>query len=68
MVGYENEVCSEGSIDSQIARLLNAAKTAVDKRRELVAQGSMFNCFCLLGMRKNEVFHSRVIRMALASP
>ena len=65
MVGYKNEVCPEGSIDSQIARLLNAAKTAVDKHRELVARGSMFNCFCLLGMRKKEVFHSRVIRMLL---
>ena len=65
MVDGENEVYSEGSIDSQIVRLLNEAKTAVVKRRKLVASGSMFNCFCLLGMRKKETFHSRVIRMLL---
>ena len=65
MVEDENEFYSEGSIDSQIARLLDEAKTAVDKHRELVARGSMFNCFCLLGMRKKETFHSRVIRMLL---
>ena len=65
MVGGENEFYPKEAIDSQVVRLLTVARTAVDKRRELIANGSMFNCFCLLGLQKKEVFHSRVIRMLL---